>query len=187
MADTNKIYDDPTKYTKAPGGRTVQEPVVILPKEEEDAGGEFTPSAFSRDPSNVGGTGATMTVDPEDPYSITVTGGPIAWDAGGEEPGHTAGNRYGFQIIAPDNISDETIENNATYAYNDDPPALLKDDPNVSGQWRVFWWYPIVTGTNVTMKITLDWDGAGSRPAETWTIHFNNVTLEPEPDPSPEP
>lgn len=131
-------------------------------------------STFDRDPSMVGGPNIIVSIDG---YNATVSG-EIAWYPEDTEVGRPAGNRAGFEIIAPTDLTDLEIEN-CIFSIDGSAPALLKDDPNVSGNPRIFWWYPLVTANTTSHTLILDWDGLGPRNPETFTIHYENFTLQP--------
>lgn len=130
-------------------------------------------STFTRDPSNVGGSNAVVTIAGDNAY---VTGS-IAWYAADEDVGRPEGNCVGFAITAPDSVEDVS---DALFSIDGGAMTLLRDDPNVSGNPRVFWWYPLVTDETISHQIVIDWDGLGPAPTETFTIYYVNVTLETE-------
>lgn len=109
--------------------------------------------------------------------------GTIAYSEADSATGRPAGNVVGFSVQAPSNVTDVT---NATYQTDtDSSPIKISDNPNASGNPRIFWWYPDATAPTQTKTLKIDWDGEGSRPVETFTVNFNGVTLEPEPQPEP--
>lgn len=141
---------------------------------------QYASSTFTRDPSNVGGPNVVVEFDG---FTATVSG-LIAWYPEDTSVGRPAGNRVGFEVIAPVDLEDVS---NALCAIGGGTPFLLADDPNVSGNPRVFWWYPLVREDTTEHTLQLDWDGFGQRGVETFTIKYENFTLEPAEDSTPFP
>lgn len=133
----------------------------------------YDSSTFTRDPSNVGGSGVTVTFEGFTAY----VSGSIAYYPEDIELGRPAGNRVGFQILAPDDLEDVS---QAVIQINGGDTILLADDPNVSGNPRIFWWYPLVVEDTTQHVLIIDWDGLGPRLPETFTINYSNFTLETE-------
>lgn len=137
------------------------------------------PSTFARDPSNIGGPGVLVVFDGLTAY----VSGTIAWYSEDTEIGRPAGNRVGFEIIAPTDVTDVS---NAIFQIDDGPLTLLSSDPNISGNPRIFWWYPLVELDTEQHILKMDWDGLGDRGTETFTINYSDFILESaqtEPEP----
>lgn len=130
-------------------------------------------STFGRDPSNVGGPNVSVAISGNTAY----VSGEIEWYPADEAVGRPAGHRVGFQVVAP-----EALENpdNAVLSVDGGETIRLKDDPNVSGNPRVFWWYPLVVETTTEHTLTINWSGLGPSPTETFTIHYEDFVLGPE-------
>lgn len=128
-------------------------------------------STFTRDPSDVGGPNVAVEFDGFTAY----VSGEIEWYPADDALDRPAGNRVGFEITAPTDLEDVS---NAQYSIDGGPPRLLSDDPNVSGNPRLFWWYPLVLEDTTEHVLQLDWDGFGARGVETFTIKYSDFILE---------
>lgn len=161
-----------TMTAKYAGSRGNDVYVTITP----DLDTEYTPetpptsSIWTRDESQIGGTEAVINFSG---YNATLSGS-VDWYPEDIDLERAAGNRVGFLITPPADVTDFV---NGTYTYEGHTGLISEDASSEAGKLR---WFPMIGTPDGQLSIAVKWNE--DRPLETFTVVWDNVTLKTEED-----